>query len=68
MKYTDYARGVGIADELTPQVVGFNLKNLSLESLVSDVTIRPEVLDDVEDAVREAHSRYVDMVESRTGV
>lgn len=49
-------------------MVGFNLKNLSLESLVSDVTIRPEVLDDVEDAVREAHSRYVDMVESRTGV
>jgi hypothetical protein len=68
MKYTDYARGVGIADELTPQVVGFNLRNLSLESLVSHVEIRSDVLDDVEDAVREAHSRYVDMVESRAGV
>ncbi|MFT3887834.1 MAG: polysaccharide pyruvyl transferase family protein [Arachnia sp.] len=68
MKYTDYARGVQIADQLAPQPMGFDLTRLSLETLVSDLRVKPEVLDDVEDAVREALCRYTVLAESRAGV
>lgn len=65
MKYTDYARGAGIARDLAPQTVGFDLRKLSLESLVSDITVRSEVLDDVEGAVREALSHYTELAGRR---
>lgn len=60
VKYGDYCRGVGLATVYEPQLVGFDLRAVDLDSLTATERISEAVLDDIEEAVREGVAAYLE--------
>lgn len=64
IKYTDYARGIGMDTELTPVPVGFDLRNEDFASITTDITTPAEKLDEIEAAMKAGINR---LLERRVG-
>lgn len=63
IKYIDYSRGAGLAEEHTPQPVPFDLRRVRLEDLVSQVRVSDDKLDEVATAIRAGVDEYLRRVE-----
>jgi hypothetical protein len=64
VKYGDYAAGVGFRDTLRPEVVGLDLRQVTVDDVTTEHLVSDERLDDIEQAVRTG----IDLVLERVGV